>query len=649
MRFLAKALAALMALSFAVSANELRYDNLYVIGDSLSDGGAYSQAVPFATGGALPPNVYRFTNNALDGSSVTYAEGLAQLLGITLDRDVITAVPANGDPEVDVGGNNYAQGGSRVTDPTGIGFAPAFGITTVPLAEQVDRLLVDQPTFGANDLIIVWGGANDVFAQANAVGASTITAAQANANMSQAATELVGQVDRLRAAGARTIIVVTVPDIGQTPFGLSLAPGDQALQTNLSQTFNDTLTSTIAGRAVIVDSQRLLSAVQADPVRYGFTAPNAATVPGCPGTSLLCAQGVNASADSNERIFADGVHPSARAHQLFAQAAFAGLQAATQAGAIPVATLTALRQQTIALDNRMNPTVMFYTDENGQKMRRGVGDIDVFGSLEFGFYESDPQQITPGIEGTTQVARVGFDVPVSDRATVGAGISMDFGQVDFAGNRGGFDSQLVVGAVFGQVSLTDQIYLNGAVGGGVIDVHDITRSFALGPAQEVYKSSTDGTYGFARIGGGLMLPASPSILINPYAAYTYENVSIDGYTEPLAPVSLSFGDMEYDANRITIGVNTVITPVSMPGWAFNVRASMEHDLNDDDLSVSLGPNPMTLGSVSAPRPDQTWGYLSGSVARDLGNGSLFNVSLSTLFGQNNTSGYVAAISYKKSF
>lgn len=63
-----------------------------------------------------------------------------------------------------------------------------------------------------NALYTVWGGANDIFAAL----ASPTTA---QAAITQAATDLVGEVARLRAAGAQTILVPTLPDIGVTPFG----------------------------------------------------------------------------------------------------------------------------------------------------------------------------------------------------------------------------------------------------------------------------------------------------------------------------------------------------------------------------------------------------------------------------------------------
>jgi outer membrane lipase/esterase len=633
----------------AVAADELRFDNLFVIGDSLSDGGTYSQAVQAGGGGLLPQINYQFLTNAPDGSSLTYAGVLGNALGITVQPNVYSAVPLAGLPEVNIGGTNYAEGGARVSDPAGIGNNPAGGITTLSLSTQVDRMLADRPSFNANDLIILWGGANDVFAQAGAVGAGLISPTDAAANMAQAAVDLTTQVGRVRAAGAETVIVVTVPDIGQTPFGLSSTPEAAGLQTALTNAFNAQLIASLAGSAVVVDAQKLVGAVQADPARYGFTAPNAAVVPACSGDSLTCIRGVNASADSEERLFADGVHPTTSGHALFGEAAFAGLQAATQAGAISVATMTALRQQSLSLENRMNPTVLSYTDENGDQRRREVGQVDVFAGFEVGSYDSDPQQVTPGLSGSTQVAKLGFDVPVLPNATIGAGISVDRGQVDFDNGAGGFDSDLIVGALFGQMALSEQFYVNAAIGGGTIDVTDITRSFALGTATESYSAETDGSYRFARLGGGAFFPVSNEVLLNPFAHYTRETVSIDGFTESSGAASLSYGDSEFEADRLTVGLSAIISPANMPDWKFNLRGSIEHDLNGDPLTVSLGPNAATLGDSSAPRPDRTWGYLSGTVVRELGAGEFLNFSASASFGQSGTTGYVASIGYKKTF
>lgn len=639
----------LTGLAGLATAEELRFDDLYIIGDSLSDAGAYSQSVIAGGMGALPVINYKFLTNAPDGSSLTYGEVLGQELGLSLGPNVYSGVPAAGQGEVALGGTIYAEGGSRVTDPQGIGFNPSLGITTRSLSEQVDRLLADRTEFGDNDLVILWGGANDVFAQAGAVGGGLIAPQDAAANMAQAATELVGLVERVRDAGAESVIVVTIPDIGTTPFGIASGPQGAGLQTALTDAFNNTLLASIGDRAVIVDSQKLLGAVQADPAKYGFTAPNAAVVPACPDTALSCVQGFNASADSEDRVFADGVHPTTAAHQIFGQAAFAGLQAATQTGAISVATMTALRQHGLSIENRMNPTVLRTTDENGNARRREVGEVDVYASLDIGRFEADAQQVTPGIEGSTKVLKVGADIAVAPNATIGAGISLDYGEVDFDNDAGGFDSDLVIGVVFGQIALSPKYYLNAAFGGGRIDVDDITRSFTLGPATERYTADTEGSYRFARIGGGALYSLNDQVRLNPFAHYTWEKVSIDGFTESNGAASLSFGDTEYESRRITAGLSAIFAPQNMDGWLFNLRGSVEHDFNDDPLEVSLGPDADTLGSVSAPRPDQTWGYISGSVIKEFGSGSFLSLTGASSVGLDGSRGFTGAVTYKMTF
>ncbi len=90
---------------------EFTVDRLFVIGDSLSDGGAYTQAIVAGSGGTLPAQPrYRFLTNNLDGSSLTWAEHLASDLGITSAPDVLQGVPLAGIPTVEIDRWDASQG-----------------------------------------------------------------------------------------------------------------------------------------------------------------------------------------------------------------------------------------------------------------------------------------------------------------------------------------------------------------------------------------------------------------------------------------------------------------------------------------------------------------------------------------------------------
>ncbi len=634
-----------------VRAEEFRIDRFFVIGDSLSDAGAFSQGVPVVSG--LPNGIpYRFTTNALNGSSLVWSQHLAAALGLPPQTsDVLQGVPAAGIPTVDLNGGNYAEGGARVNDQPGVigGLTPALGFTTLPGTTQIDRLLADSPRFSGSDLIAVWLGANDIFVQLGGLGFG-LPPAVATANLQTAANQLVAQIDRLSAAGAKNIIVVTVPDIGTTPFGRSQADGGATL-TALTNTFNAELLAGLRGRsAVVVDSGKLLSAVQANPARYGFTATNAATVPACadPPGSLFCIQGINASPDSELRVFADGVHPTAAAHAIFGQAGFAGLQAGAQTGTIAVAALSAVRQQAIGLESRLNPTAFGRTDEDGKSGRRPVGHVEKFGSIEGGYYEASAEQVRPGITAYTEVIKAGSDIIVAPNALVGAGVSLDHGQLEFAGDRGGFDSRLYIGAVYGTLALTPGFYINASGAAGYIDLYDVERSFALGPARESYSASSDGYYVSARIGTGI-LGRFGNWVVNPAASITHERVKINGFTESAGAASLAFGDQEFFVTRLSGSVTTTYVPDDALAWRGSLRVSVEHDLEDANLTIQLGPTSNNLGFVTAPRPDSTFGFVSGQLIKPLPGDAAFIVSGSGVVGFQGQQGYTGTLTYKKSF
>ena len=729
-------------LSTAAFAEELRIDRLFVIGDSLSDNGAYTQAVQAVPGATvlgrnqavlaadpnstnllpvparspLPPTLDRLrtTNNTVDGNAKVYVEVLADKLGIDLDTNRITAVPlagtlaaASGDPSYseltgeNVGGTNFAQSGSRAAG-TSDSENLAIGINAISATDQVNRLLADGRTFNDSDLVVVWAGSNDVLALTAGVGeaaadaqadalANGATAAQAGAaaqaaagaataaaqqTASDAADTLVGLLERIKERGATKVVVVTVPDIGtSTPLGnISEAEGGSAqaqpIFSGLTSVINARLAQQLAGKDVaVVDSNRLLSAVLADPVRYGFDSIDPSTpfydldtpqAYECVGrtastaddSAVGCIQGVTTRSDGKARVFADSIHPTTQAHALFGEAAHSGLIAATQAGAIPVATLTAIRQSSIGIENRLNLGAIYTSDEAGQRIARPVGDFEVYGGAEVGFFTGDEQQVLPGLEAQAQILKVAFDVPVAPKVVVGAGISLDHGQLEFDDNRGGFDSRLVIGALFGVAEVYRGVYVNGLLGYGHIDVYEIDRNFDLGASRESYSADSNGSYFTGKVGVGAMIPLGGGFLINPSVGFTHETVKIDGYGESSnngGVLARDFGDLEITSNRGTVALAGFFRPEQAQDWIFGLRASYEHDFTSDDLSVASAESGGELASFTAPRPDRDFGFLSGNITHELTEHSALTLGASTVVGLDGVDGITGSLIYKHKF
>jgi len=179
---------------------------------------------------------------------------------VLAQRYGLTAIPAN------QGGTNYAQGGARVTGLPGVPAAPPTG-TATPIATQVSQLLATGPLDGTA-LYAVWGGANDIFFQLGALQAGLITPAQLQANIGTAAGDLVRQMAILQAAGARNIIVVNLPDVGRSPFGVASGQGAQI--SAITGLFNSTLIGgldVIGGSTMRVNIFAFFNEVLANPRR----------------------------------------------------------------------------------------------------------------------------------------------------------------------------------------------------------------------------------------------------------------------------------------------------------------------------------------------------------------------------------------------
>ena len=181
--FTRTALATALALGLAAPAMA-QFSNVYFFGDSLTDMGSYKPV--------LPPGTGMFTTNP----GPVWAQPFAQSFGFS-------ASPAN------QGGNDYAYGGARVTLSPGYPATAPTG-AAVPVATQIQQLLAKGP-LDSNAIYSVWAGANDLFVQLSDVQSGAITAAQAQANLATAATQLAQQVGVLRAAGAQYILVGNIP------------------------------------------------------------------------------------------------------------------------------------------------------------------------------------------------------------------------------------------------------------------------------------------------------------------------------------------------------------------------------------------------------------------------------------------------------
>ena len=336
---------------------------LVTFGDSLSDLGSYAPATSLAGNGTAPYFGGKFTAN-LDGNlGKVWVENLATTLGLLVTPAEVgfagssVKCPAKlVNPALAGTCTGYGQGGSRVTDVNGIGHAG--GALTVPMVTQVANHLTAFGSFKASDLVLVWGGNNDIFTQFGAFSAAAtaiqsnaatgkITADEANKQLYDAQTaaqngvktaalELAALVKaQILAKGGKYVAVFNLPDSGLTPFGSTLPASAKGVLTTLVDTFNLWLREGLTDLPVQwVDQNGPGKDVYANPAKYGLSNN---TVPTCDaakisaitrgavtdGSSLFCNatpgmpyNGLRAGADINTWQFADGVHPTVGGHKV---------------------------------------------------------------------------------------------------------------------------------------------------------------------------------------------------------------------------------------------------------------------------------------------------------------------------------------------
>ncbi|MEO8525427.1 MAG: SGNH/GDSL hydrolase family protein [Caldimonas sp.] len=349
-------------------------------GDSLSDVGTYAPATSLAGNGTPPYLGGKFTTNetstgAPDANPLgkVWVENLAASLGLIVTPAEVgfngasVKCPAAAVPALAGTCTAYGQGGSRVTDPNGIGHDPVTGggALTVPMVTQIANHLARFTSFKASDLILVYGGNNDVFTQFGGFAAAaaaiqadtTLTADQANlqlfaaqqaaeAAMKVAAQELVADIKtQILAKGGIYVAVMTLSDIADTPFGNSLPATAKPVLTALSQTFNLWLKDGLTGQPVqIIDTFPLFKDGYQNPAKFGIVNN---TIPACDatkiqaitggavtdGSSLFCNatpgapyNGLRTGADVDTWQFADSVHPTTGGHKIISDAFAAQLK-----------------------------------------------------------------------------------------------------------------------------------------------------------------------------------------------------------------------------------------------------------------------------------------------------------------------------------
>ncbi len=520
---LAVALALAAAPALAQSAPPKQYTQPYsqtiFFGDSLTDSGHFRPVLV----GAIGPQagiLGKFTTNPW----LVWSEYLADYYGTD-------GKAAN------QGGSNYAVGGARAgQDAVG-----ALGFTPSMTTQVRSYLAATGGVADARALYTVWGGNNDLFAVAQG--------APAQATIGSAVTAQIGAIGALQAAGARYVLVPSIPDLGLTPSARAQGALAQGQLTQLASVYNAALYGGLAAsglRVIPLDTFHLFQEVAANPGAFGFSnITGTACQPQITAQSITCQPGTYVRPDAaTSYAFADGVHPSGAAHEVLADYAASVLDAPRQMAVLTHSAAVTGRARAERVAAQLSGAPMtdgkrWWADVRGDLQRYDHGDM---------------------YDGAIPAFTVGLDWH-SNGMTFGAFGGYGSARQDWGDRGGSFNqSETTIGGYMGWTSVSG-VWVNGQLSYSQLGL-DIKRNVDLGRANRVHRADVDGSNLTAGLNAGYEF-GDGALRHGPVVGVLAQQIQVDAFAETDAQLSTSLAYPEHKFDSL----------IGTAGWQMRFTAS----------------------------------------------------------------------------
>ncbi|WP_024353309.1 autotransporter domain-containing esterase [Brevundimonas naejangsanensis] len=534
LRGAALAALSLAAVSVAGAASAQSYNRLVVFGDSLSDNGNLYLATGGSTPASPPYGAGRFSNGPVFTERLGF--DAANFMGPV------------------TGSINYAFGGAR-TDAE-----------AMPLGMRVQLAQYQQRggTFGANDLVSVLGGANNIFQGLPTAGASTNPTGAITPVALSAAADINFIVNGIAQAGAGTVLVTNLPKLSITPQfrGTPAAPLADFAVTTFNGALLTGLNATAAARPgtniILMDLFKVGDVVAANPSAFGVS-----------NVTQACFNGVTLCSNPDDYFYFDGVHPTAKGHEVIARLSNDYLYYGDLGSQTAVLGETAWRHREDALDGSTAALSGREAWESGTSISVGAladkTETDARGAI--GKATSDGYGVRIALESGTETLR--FGVAGSYRnADVDAGALRadidSFGLDLYGGWRSG------------------DVFVNAAAGVAQDDFNDINRLTSLAPI--VHSGSTRGVSTGARLQGGMWFDMG-GFALSPRAAVAWIKADVDGFSEQGPAAQYAYADRSVQATTAEIALRA---EGGTERVRFYAEGGYRDSLSDDSDAVRTG-------------------------------------------------------------
>jgi outer membrane lipase/esterase len=610
--------AAVLMASLSTTTQAMPYSQLIIFGDSLSDSGQFPDLGSPLLGGN-PTGGIRFTNrtgpnylaNNTEYFDAVSTQRLASMLGLqALPSTPLLPQVLTGNPD----GTNYAVGGYR-TDQILASITAANGSVVNAGGGNIrtrNGYLVDVPRVDPNALFYINGGGNDVlqFVVTDQPSAATAVA------------DLVAGIRALQQAGARTIIVSDLPDVGLTPAGFG--SGFRSSWSTASGLFNTELgtqLSALGGNVIRLNFRGLLDEVKSDLAAFGFDPLVAQTDVCFSGDSCLTDPTWSIGGltpNPNKLMFNDGVHPTGAVQQISADYTYSILSAPWQISLLPEMGMASLNGHQQQLRSE-------WQADRGAWQSQGQWRSFVAVSGQRQQFEEGAAVASGDSQGLG--VNLGGSYRLDDNWRVGVALGLQEQSLEAGEADSEYDLSSYLLSAFAQYQ-NDRVWAESSLSLGLLDYSDLNRQFALGITERSEKGDTDGQLWAlsGRLGYDLA-NAGTGWRVSPFVSADYARVDVDGYRESgSSSTSLNVEDQQRDSKRLGVGVqaNYQLTPATQ----LFAEIAREREFEDDPRFLRMGLNSVAGNTFElqghTPASGQT--LLNLGVQHVLGNALKLNAS-----------------------
>jgi outer membrane lipase/esterase len=392
-----------------------------------------------------------------------------------------------------------------------------------------------------------------------------INAAQATANA----------IQTLITLGAKNILVLGMPDIGLTPAGLSSGGG--SLLTAGSLAYNSEFDSRLRAIAASapdvtitrIDAAALIARIQVDFKALGFA--NATS-------GLILPASAGGGGDPSGYAFFDGIHPSAKTHQLLANVVIEALNPEPVVGFAGAEATASLALQGLTAGAINTRLAQLATSS------RAVGRADAFASFNYGSGDRVADGVRPKFIYEAQVVTAGVDGRVSDGVSVGGAVDTGRLTGKISGGGGNFTLEDQAGKLYLQWRGGPMAFsIDGDY--GVASVKGAHRTTAFGGFQT--NGKTSGPHWGAGANATWTIDAG-GLNLRPWVGVRTERVKLDGYTERDVPsLAMTFAAQEATSTAGSVGVDLgTDTKLAERALHFDFSASWHGEFTDKTRNVA---------------------------------------------------------------